>query len=189
MVAGSVSLRSQRFFSPFPHGTCSLSVTSEYLALGGGPPRFTRSFTDIALLRIHLGPLGFRLQASHLLWGDFPTASPNPPDPVLVSYNPGKQAFRFGLFRFRSPLLTESHSLSFPLLTEMFHFSRCRPLSSRGTLLPRGYPIRRSPDHGLCAAPRGLSQLITSFIACWCQGIHHAPLLACSASRSEVTPS
>lgn len=31
---------------------------------------------------------------------------------------------RFGLFRFRSPLLTESHSFSFPLLTEMFHFSR-----------------------------------------------------------------
>ena len=32
---------------------------------------------------------------------------------------------RFGLFRFRSPLLTKSHSLSFPPLTEMFHFSGC----------------------------------------------------------------
>ena len=31
---------------------------------------------------------------------------------------------RFGLFRFRSPLLTESLSLSFPRLTEMFHFRR-----------------------------------------------------------------
>ena len=27
-VSGSVSLRSQRFFSPFPHGTCSLSVAN-----------------------------------------------------------------------------------------------------------------------------------------------------------------
>src|SRR5260370_40548330 len=32
-------------FSPFPHGTCSLSVTREYLGLGGGPPRFTRDFS------------------------------------------------------------------------------------------------------------------------------------------------
>jgi hypothetical protein len=32
---------------------------------------------------------------------------------------------RFGLFRFRSPLLTESLSISFPPLTEMFHFSGC----------------------------------------------------------------
>jgi hypothetical protein len=31
--------------------------------------------------------------------------------------------YRFGLFRFRSPLLTKSLSLSFPPLTEMFHFS------------------------------------------------------------------
>ena len=27
---------------------------------------------------------------------------------MLQSYNPGKQAYRFGLIRFRSPLLTES---------------------------------------------------------------------------------
>lgn len=32
----------------------------------------------------------------------------------------------FGLFRFRSPLLTESHSFSFPGVTEMFHFTPYR---------------------------------------------------------------
>lgn len=32
----------------------------------------------------------------------------------------------FGLIRFRSPLLTESNSLSTPLVTEMFHFTRYR---------------------------------------------------------------
>src|ERR1700691_3443217 len=37
-------------FSPFPHGTGSLSVTREYLGLGGGPPRFTRNFTGSVLL-------------------------------------------------------------------------------------------------------------------------------------------
>ena len=28
-----------------------------------------------------------------------------------------------------------------------------------------GFPIRKSPDHSLFAAPRSLSQLVTSFIA------------------------
>src|SRR5512138_3455641 len=37
---------------------------------------------------------------------------------------------------------------------------------------PLGSPIRTSPDHSLCAASRGLSQLATSFIACLRQGIH-----------------
>ena len=35
-----------------------------------------------------------------------------------------------------------------------------------------GSPIRKSPDHGLLASPRGLSQLATSFIAYLRQGIH-----------------
>ena len=42
-------------FSPFPHGTCSLSVTREYLGLGGGPPGFTRDFTGPVLLGIPPG--------------------------------------------------------------------------------------------------------------------------------------
>ena len=41
-----------------------------------------------------------------------------------------------------------------------------------------GFPIRTSPDQSLLAAPRGLSQLATSFIACWRQGIHRTPLVA-----------
>ena len=39
---------------------------------------------------------------------------------------PRGQRPRFGLFRFRSPLLTESHSFSLPPVTEMFHFTGCR---------------------------------------------------------------
>ena len=47
-------------FSPFPHGTGSLSVTREYLGLGGGPPGFTRNFTGSVLLGIPLeSRLGF----------------------------------------------------------------------------------------------------------------------------------
>src|SRR6266513_950701 len=54
LVAGTISLPSQGFFSPFPRGTCSLSVAKEYLALSGGPDRFTQSFTCTALLGIPL---------------------------------------------------------------------------------------------------------------------------------------
>ena len=38
-----------------------------------------------------------------------------------------------------------------------------------------GCPIRKSTDQSLFAAPHGLSQRITSFIACACQGIHQMP--------------
>jgi hypothetical protein len=54
MVSGSISLRYSRYFSPFPHGTGSLSVSQEYLALPDGSGRFIQNFTCSALLRILL---------------------------------------------------------------------------------------------------------------------------------------
>ena len=52
--SGSISLLCSRFFSPFPHGTGSLSVSRKYLALRDGPRRFRQDFTCPALLRILL---------------------------------------------------------------------------------------------------------------------------------------
>ena len=49
-VSGSISLPSPGFFSPFPHGTGSLSVCIEYLALEDGPPIFSQNFTCSDLL-------------------------------------------------------------------------------------------------------------------------------------------
>ena len=49
-VSGSVSLPSSGCFSPFPHGTGSLSVTEEYLGLEGGPPMFRQDNPCPALL-------------------------------------------------------------------------------------------------------------------------------------------
>ena len=49
-VSGSISLPSTGFFSPFPHGTGSLSVSQEYLALEDGPPMFSQRFTCPDLL-------------------------------------------------------------------------------------------------------------------------------------------
>ena len=52
MVSGSVSLLCSRCFSPFPHGTGSLSVSQEYLALADGAAGFRQDFSGPALLRI-----------------------------------------------------------------------------------------------------------------------------------------
>ena len=59
-VSGSISLPSPGFFSPFPHGTCSLSVSWEYLALEDGPPIFNQDFTCPDLLVEHPLTLVFR---------------------------------------------------------------------------------------------------------------------------------
>ena len=90
----------------------------------------------------------------------------------------------FGLFRFRSPLLTESLSLSVPPVTEMFHFTGCRDVPAMYSqkleqVLPySGYPIRKSTGQSVFAAHRSLTQLTTSFIAYWHQGIHDALFVA-----------
>src|SRR5206468_12345776 len=77
-VSGTISLPSQGFFSPFPHGTSSLSVASEYLALPDGPGGFPQGFTCPAVLRSHWKVrLHFKIQGCHLLWPVFPYRSRN----------------------------------------------------------------------------------------------------------------
>jgi len=94
------------FFSPFPHGTGSLSVDHEYLALEDGPPIFRQDFTCPALLfAILVPPKRFRVRGYHPLWPDFPDRSTN------------IKAKNCWLFRFRSPLLSESRLISFPAPT------------------------------------------------------------------------
>ena len=60
------------------------------------------------------------LQDCHLLWCDFPDASISTRQSYGVR-NPRPKP-GLGYFRFRSPLLTESISLSFPAGNEMFQF-------------------------------------------------------------------
>ena len=101
------------FFSPFPHGTGSLSVDDEYLALEDGPPIFRQDFSCPALLFSNLVPhVCFRIQGYHLLWPGFPSRFAN------------SRAITRRLFRFRSPLLSESRLMSFPRATEMFQFTQ-----------------------------------------------------------------
>ncbi len=165
-------------FSPFPHGTGSLSVTREYLGLGGGPPRFTRDFTGPVLLGIPPGSrLSFAYGGVTLCADVFQTSSATrtifyflpeqqlwlggPTTPVtqrLLAFTRG----RFGLFPFRSPLLRESLLLSLPVGTEMFHFptlpppALCVQAGAMGHYAPSGFPIRKSPDRSLVADSPGL---------------------------------
>ena len=55
------------------------------------------------------------------------------------------------------------------------------------TLHHRGFPIRKSADRSLFAAPRSLSQLITSFFGSWCQGIHLMLLFAWTSCIGHLT--
>ena len=74
-VSGTISLPYSGFFSPFPYGTGSLSVSEEYLALPDGAGKFRQDSSGPALLRILLVLLNLYLQGFHLLWLNFPDNS------------------------------------------------------------------------------------------------------------------
>ena len=159
------------FFSPFPHGTGSLSVDDEYLALEDGPPIFRQDFTCPALLVSSSVPHPcFRVRDYHPLWPPFPEHSAN------------TRAKTRRLLPFRSPLLWESRLISVPLVTEMFQFSRFAPrplwIQGRVTLAGRVSPFGYLRINARLPAPRSFSQAATSFIACDRQGIHHMHLVA-----------
>ena len=54
MVSGTISHPCSGYFSPFPHGTSSRSVSREYLAVPDGTGRFMQDFSGPALLRVPL---------------------------------------------------------------------------------------------------------------------------------------
>jgi hypothetical protein len=157
------------FFSPFPHGTSSLSVDYEYLALEDGPPIFRQDYTCPALLVARPVPQSaFFIRGYHPLWPTFPGCSDKP------------TAKTCRLFRFRSPLLSESRLMSFPRATEMFQFTRFASHSYVFTMrYPKGWvsPFGNLRIKAYLPAPRSLSQATTSFIACNRQGIHHMHLV------------
>src|SRR6201992_4234681 len=136
---------------------------------------------------------GFHVRGCHPLRRNFPDASatraiytplpgqqpwPGAPATPVTQRLPAITRNRFGLFRFRSPLLAESLLLSLPAGTEMCHFPALPPAAlciqaeatahDDGRVSPFGNPriTARLP------APRGLSQAPTSFIGSWCQDIH-----------------
>ena len=159
------------FFSPFPHGTGSLSVDHEYLALEDGPPVFRQDFTCPALLVVTLvPPTPLRVRGCHPL---------RPPFPERSTEASAKTCW---LFRVRSPLLAESRLISVPPATEMFQFTGfalpCLCIQQGVTLAGRVSPFGHLRINAHLPAPRSFSQAVTSFIACDRQGIHHMHLVA-----------
>ena len=176
------------FFSPFPHGTGSLSVRSLYLALRDGPRRFRQSSTCSALLRYRLRvQIVFAYAAVTLYGRPFQTVQLTLSYPSF--YLPGP-LFRRRLVSNCGPATPGSPCELPGLGSSEFarHYYRnhgcflllgvLRWFTSPGLLLypiysdkgnecshSLGFPIRKSPDHSLLAASRSLSQLITSFFA------------------------
>ena len=70
---------------------------------------------------------------------------------------------RFVLFRFRSPLLTESRLISFPPPTKMLQFGGF-PIASRLDPEVQEVPFSDPRIQGTHAPPRGFSQLVTTFV-------------------------
>ena len=148
-VSGSISLPSPGFFSPFPHGTCALSVAAEYSALDRGRPGFGQGSSCPALLRYRImESLGIRVRGSHPLWPAFPCRSAS----LRLSLSTGHphaalqpRPRRFGLLRFRSPLLAESRLISVPGLLRWF--------TSPSVALPGYFIHRRNAGIAPCGLP------------------------------------
>ncbi len=197
-VSGSISLPSR--------GTFHLSLTvlsaiggKEYLALDGGPPRFTQGSSCPALLGSqtedqYLSPTGLSPSMAPLSRGlrldigfvtswhnlrfclsDPTTPTPQRPYPITRC--------RFRLFRFRSPLLTESLRFLFLGLLRCFSsptYPRTPMYSAHADWAqPQpGFPIRKSSDQFLLPDPRRVSPVAASFIGSLPQGIHRTPCVA-----------
>ena len=89
----------------------------------------------------------------------------------------------FGLFRVRSPLLTESNFFLFLRVLRCFSSPGSPPLpmdsvTDHTILLVWSSLIRISAFHRIFAPPRSFSQLVTSFFGAMYQGILRKPFVA-----------
>lgn len=84
----------------FPSQYYALSVTKEYLALGGGPPDFPQGSTCLVVLWIPLAGYRFPLRGFHPLWPDVPVRSGNESPHFMRSITPACTHPGLGSFHF-----------------------------------------------------------------------------------------
>ena len=173
-VSGSISLPSSGFFSPFPHGTGSLSVSRVVFSLTRWSSQIQTGFHVSRVTQVHRSVLNrFRLRGYHPLWPDFPDCFRLAISrSYLRSHNPDATRRDIGLGCSRFARHYYGNHYCFLFLRVLRCFSSPGSLSylciqhrCTAALPPVGFPIRKSPDQSLFAAPRSLSQLTTSFIA------------------------
>jgi hypothetical protein len=111
----SVSERFQVLFHSPHGGSFHLSLTvllryrsSRVFSLGGWSPLLHTGLACPVLLRVPASPLRLCLQDFHLLRSAFPVPFNSASLPFCRPFNPAGLVHRFGLLRFRSPLLAES---------------------------------------------------------------------------------
>ena len=128
----------------FPSRYSSTIGRRQYSALWDGPHGFGRGFTCPDLLGMRHENSGLRAWGCHPLRPDFPDGRARASLSFMPSRNPGGHVRRFGLVRFRSPLLAESLLISVPGLLRWF---------TSPSMAPCGYFIHRT---GAGIAPCGL---------------------------------
>ncbi len=166
MVSGSISLPCSGFFSPFPHGTGSLSVFRYCLALADGPAVFAQDSSCPGLLWIPDLLQSVRVRGCHPFGRRFPSPVPLPTVGLILVRNPAVAVTATVWAGPRSIASTKGITFCFLFLRLLRCFSS--PGSPRIAVLWSpivGCPIQRSPDQSVFATPRSLSQLITSFVA------------------------
>ena len=177
-VSGTVSLRFPRCFSPFPHGTCALSVSRECLALADGAARFGQGSSDPALLRV---PAGLAKVSRTGLSPAPARLSRRVPLPSLLPcrrpYNPARALTRTV---WAGPLsLAATRGVTLVFLSSGYWDVSVRRVRLPKQGMPRlraaGCPIRTPAGLRLLAPPRGLSRPAASFIASGSQGILRTP--------------
>ena len=128
------------YFSPFPHGTCALSVRQEYLGLCNGLHGFARDSTGPVLLgRRDRETMRVRLRGHHPLR---PGIQPGSPRTRFYHSRPARRSRDTRSLNttratpdgyhthavWPDPLsLATTHGISFPAGTEMFHFPAYPP--------------------------------------------------------------
>ncbi len=137
-VSGSLSPRCSRYFSPFPHGTCSLSVSTQYLALPDGAGGFSRDSSRPGLLRIPATRESLPLRDYHPLRRAFPGASGRNSREPRGSYYPG------------AALTAQVWAVPLPLaathgITVVFSSSAYLDVSVRRVRLPIRTPADQTP--------------------------------------------
>ena len=169
---------------------CTIGRRSEYLALDRGRPGFRQGSSCPAVLRYRITESSsFRVRGFHALRQTFPNLSAIKKFSLKLCGSspcgPTTPLLRFGLLRFRSPLLTESLLISFPVLLRWFtshsfslptyfiQSSQCVYLYTRVT--PFGHPCILGYVL-LHKAFRSLSRPSSSRVSI--TGIRHRPIFA-----------
>ena len=167
-----------RFFSPFPHGTSSLSLTLTYLALADGPACFRQDFSCPVVLRIPLSTqpacryrdFTFCVRAFHHVPVGWPFETCGPSTPYF---------YGLGFFPFARRYSGNHCCFLFLRLLRCFSSPGFSPFAwMTGFYTSRVPPFGHPRVFASLAARRGFSQPGASFFIQEWQGILRTPFLA-----------